>query len=291
LTQVLLTGGSSSIPLVAELISSQLRVPVATGPHPGRIPAIGGAMIGNEIAHTTVSDVPPAAAAVDVTRPAPRPAPTSVASASAAAAEPTGMSVRKKTGIVFASVAALAVIAAGGLSIGTALSSPETPAVSENTADTTGTTTAPRATAQNIADATASANESGLPAPSVAADGTLIPAPGTVIAPDGSVVADPTVAPVGGGAPAAPAPAPAAPAVPNIPAPPAPNIPAPQPPAYTPPPISPPQYNGPTLGDVGDGVGGVVGGVGDGLGGVVGGVGDGLGNVVGGLTGPLVGGS
>nr|WP_300397414.1 Hsp70 family protein [uncultured Rhodococcus sp.] len=291
LTQVLLTGGSSSIPLVAELISSQLRVPVATGPHPGRIPAIGGAMIGNEIAHTTVSDVPPAAAAVDVTRPAPRPAPTSVASASAAAAEPTGMSVRKKTGIVFASVAALAVIAAGGLSIGTALSSPETPAVSENTADTTGTTTAPRATAQNIADATASANESGLPAPSVAADGTLIPAPGTVIAPDGSVVADPTVAPVGGGAPAAPAPA--APAVPNIPAPAAPNIPAPPPqaPAYTPPPISPPQYNGPTLGDVGDGVGGVVGGVGDGLGGVVGGVGDGLGNVVGGLTGPLVGGS
>lgn len=303
-TQVLLTGGSSSIPLVAELISSELRAPVATGPRPDRIPAIGGAVLANEIAQTTVADVPPTAAAVDVTRPAPRPAATSVAAAGAAAAAPAGMSGRKKSGIVFASVAALVVLAGGGLSVGTALSSTDK-SVSDtdvvDVADTTSVTATPRATAQNIADATESAAEAGLPAPTVAPDGTLVPAPGTVIAPDGTVVADPTAAaPVDGapaatGSPAAPEavniPAPQLPAAPAYTPPPAPNVQLPQAPAYT-----PPRYNGPTLSDAGQGagnllngtgdaVGGVVGGVGDAAGGVVGGLGDGLGGVLGGLTG------
>lgn len=297
-TQVLLTGGSSSIPLVAELISSELRVPVATGPHPDRIPAIGGALLANEISQTVLSDAPPAAAAVDVTRPAPRPVATSVASASATAAQPTGMSSRKKAGIVFASVAALAVIAAGGLSVGTALSSTDksSETVPENTADTADTTSTSPTTAQSVADAIAATTAAGLPAPTVASDGTLIPAAGTTLAPDGSIVADPTTAAANG----VPVPTTGAATVPDVTVPevnvPAPNIPAP---AYTPAPapnvsvpqVNVPSYSGPTLGDVGNGVGGVVGGVGDGLGGVVGGVGDGLGGVVGGLTGPLLGGS
>ncbi|WP_169914659.1 Hsp70 family protein [Rhodococcoides yunnanense] len=277
-TQVLLIGGSAGIPLVAELVSSELRVPVITGPHPDRIPAVGAALLGNEIAATTVADVP-VAAAVAVTRPAPRPAPVS------SAAEPTTMSGRKRAGIVVASVAALAIIAGGGLSVGTALTSKDepTPAVSENTAGTTASAT-PGPTAETVADADSTATTSnGLPAPTVAADGTLVPAAGTVIASDGTIVADPAVpAP---GVPAAGAPAAAAPVVVA----PAPNAPAPSAPTYTPPTYTPPAYNGPTLGDVGTGVGGAVDDLGTGVGGVAGGVVGGLGNVVGGITGPLLG--
>ncbi|WP_236077776.1 Hsp70 family protein [Rhodococcus sp. P1Y] len=287
-SQVLLTGGSSSIPLVAELISSELRTPVVSGPHPDRIPAIGGAIIANEVASSVVADLPPAPLPTEIARPATRPAPIPTATASAA----PGMSGRKKAGIVFASVAALVVIAGGGLSVGTALTSKDTPVetVSENTAGTTSATEAPATTAAVVADTGQTATtENGLPAPTVAADGTLIPAAGTIIAPDGTVVADPN-------APAAPvvgntgqAPAPAAPAAPNVsvPNPGGPNVsvPSQQAPTYT-----PPTYNGPTLGDVGNGAGGVVSDLGNGVGGLTGGVVDGLGNVVGGLTGPLTGG-
>lgn len=289
-TQVLLTGGSSSIPLVAELISSELRAPVVTGPRPDRIPAIGGAVIAGEIARSTVADLPPVPAAVEVTRPAPRPAPSS---ATASAAESTGMSGRKKAGIVFASVAALVVIAGGGLSVGTALTSNDTPAetVSENTAGTTSTTAAPGATVATVADNQAATTSNGLPAPTVAADGTLVPAAGTIIAPDGTVVADPNaaVAPVAaGGAPAAVAP-PAAPnvSVPSVDVPdvsaPSVSVPSPQAPSV-------PTYNGPTLSDAGQGLGNVIQGTGQGLGGVVDGVGGAATGLVDGLTSPLTGG-
>lgn len=279
-TQVLLTGGSSSIPLVAELISSELRAPVVTGPHPDRIPAIGGAVIANEIAQSIVADAPPVAAPVVATRPAPRPTPTSAATA----AESTGMSGRKKAGIVAASVAALAILAGGGLSLGTTLTSNDSPAetaVSENTAGTTSTTGAPQTTAEAAAAVVNQTTENGLPAPTVAADGTLIPAAGTVIAPDGTIVADPNVAaPVAG----APAPAAAVPAAPNVSVPSV-SVPTYTAPTYTAPTYTAPTYNGPTLGDVGQGVGGAVNDLGDGLGGVLGGTTQGLGNVVGGLTG------
>lgn len=279
-TQVLLTGGSSSIPLVAELISSELRTPVVSGPHPDRIPAIGGAIIGNEIASAVVADIPPAPLA-EIPRPTPRPAPVP-----ATASASTGMSGRKKAGIVFASVAALVVIAGGGLSVGTALTSNDKPAdaVSENTAGTSSATPAPEATADVVADTgQTSTTENGLPAPTVAADGTLVPAAGTVIAPDGTVVADPNTAaaPVVGGATQPAAPAPAAPnvSVPSV------SVPSPGAPAYTPPTYTPPAYSGPTLGDVGTGLGGAVNDLGTGVGGLTGGVVDGLGGALGGLTG------
>ncbi len=255
-TQVVLIGGSSGIPLVAELISSELRVPVVTGPSPDRISAIGGAILANEFARTAAADAPaPAAPAM------PRLAPSSGV---AAAAESSGISGRKKAGIVFASVAALAVIAGGGLSLGTSLTSDSSPAetVSENNVDTTNTTAAPVVT---VADGT-TAGGSRLPTPIVAADGTLIPAPGTVIAPDGTVVADPNFAVAPNVVDAVP-PAAANPAVPNAPVPNV-SIPRPQapvfvpppayvPPAYTPPAYTAPTYNGPTLNDLGNGVGDV----------------------------------
>ncbi|MBY6412208.1 Hsp70 family protein [Rhodococcus sp. BP-252] len=280
-TQVLLIGGSSSIPLVAELISSELRVPVVTGPHPDRIPAIGAALFGAEIAAASVAEAP-TAAAVAVTRPAPRPAPVM----STAAADEGRMSGRKRAGIVVASVAALAVLAGGGLSLGTALTSNDAPADAAVVSTTTpSTTTAPGTTAATVADSNGTATTSnGLPAPTVAADGTLIPAPGTVIAPDGTVVADPA-APAATGTPGAPAPNVAVPdvSVPSV------SVPSPQAPTYTAPTYTPPTYNGPTLGDVGTGVGGAVSDLGTGVGGLTGGVVDGLGNVVGGVTGPLLG--
>lgn len=278
-TQVLLIGGSSSIPLVAELVSSHMRVPVATGPHPDRIPAIGAALLANEIARAAVLDSPVAAAVV-LTRPAPRPALASSATRS------TGTSGRKKVAIVFASVAALVVIAGGGLSVGTALTTQDAPAdsVSENSTGA-GTSAAAAAT---VAEMGTPAN--GLPAPTIAADGTLIPAPGTAIAADGSIVSAPgsaAVVPAAEvGVPGAPAPVPGAPA-PNVPAPNS-QLPGYTPPTYTPPAYTPPAYNGPGLSDAGDAAGNVLQGVGQGVGGVVQGTGDAVGGIVG-LVPPLLG--
>ncbi|WP_261392914.1 Hsp70 family protein [Rhodococcus sp. BP22] len=285
-TQVLLIGGSSSIPLVAELVSSHMRVPVVTGPHPDRIPAIGAALLANEIARAAVLDAP-VASAVALTRPAPRPAFASPAAASAA--ESTGSSGRRKVGIVFAAVAALVVIAGGGLSVGTALTTKDAPvdSVSENS-----TGASPSAvTAATVAEMGTPAN--GLPAPTVAADGALIPAPGTAIAADGSIVSAPgsAVPSAEVGAPGAPAAAPGVPA-PNVPAPnpqlPGYAPPANTPPAYTPPAYTPPTYTGPGLSDAGGAAGNVLQGVGQGVGGVVQGTGDAVGGIVG-LVPPLLG--
>ncbi|WP_247596202.1 MULTISPECIES: Hsp70 family protein [unclassified Rhodococcus (in: high G+C Gram-positive bacteria)] len=280
-TQVLLIGGSSSIPLVAELVSSHLRVPVVTSPHPDRIPAIGAALLANEMARAAVLDAP-VAAAVALTRPAPRPAFASPAATSAT--ESTGASGRRKVGIVFAGVAALVVIAGGGLSVGTALTTEDAPvdSVSENS---TGASTS-AVTAATVAEMGTAAN--GLPAPTVAADGSLIPAPGTAIAADGSVVSVPgsAVPAAAVGAPGAPAPVPGV-FAPNVPAP---NVPAPNPqlPGYTPPAYTPPAYTGPGLSDAGDAAGNVLQGVGQGVGGVVQGTGDAVGGIVG-LVPPLLG--
>lgn len=280
-TQVLLIGGSSSIPLVAELVSSHMRVPVATGPHPDRIPAIGAALLANEIARAAVLDSP-VAAAVALTRPAPRPALAS----SASAARSTGATGRRKVAVVFASVAAIVVIAGGGLSVGTALTTQDAPvdSVSENK---TGAGTS-AATATTVAEMGTPAN--GLPAPAVAADGKLIPAPGTAIAADGSIVSAPgsaVVVPAGEvAAPGAPAPAPGVP-TPSVPTP-NPPLPGYTPPAYTPPSYTPPAYTGPGLSDAGDAAGNVLQGVGQGVGGVVQGTGDAVGGIVG-LVPPLLG--
>ncbi|WP_235581765.1 Hsp70 family protein [Rhodococcus sp. Leaf278] len=296
--QVVLVGGSSAIPLVAELISSELRAPVVAGPRPELTVAIGAAILGSDIADATAAEdaaslaaVPTAsvatAAAAPMPRPTPRPAPTPTAVESDA-----GMSGRKKAGLVAGSVVVLALLAGGGLSVGTALTSDNT-APAESNADISSTET-PGTTAA-VADAsttTTTTGENG--AAAVGSEG----APTTVVNADGTVTQiDPaTGAPVAG-APAAGAPAQApadngAATVPTIPSVAAPTVPNYQPPAVQVPQVpsyQPPTYQGPTLGDVGQGVGqglgGVVGGVGDGLGGAVGGVGDGLGGALGGLTG------
>ncbi|MCZ4517867.1 Hsp70 family protein [Rhodococcus ruber] len=287
--QVVLVGGSSAIPLVAELISSELRAPVVAGPRPELTVAIGAAILGSDIADATAADnaaslaaIPTAsvASAAPMPRPTPRPAPTPTAVQSDA-----GMSGRKKAGIVAGSVVVLALLAGGGLSVGTALTSDNT-APAESNAEISSTQTPGTTAAVADASTTAATGENG--AAAVGSEGT----PTTVVNADGTVTQiDPaTGAPVAGSP--APAAAPAdngAATVPTIPSVSAPTVPNYQPPAVQVPSYQPPTYQGPTLGDVGQGVGqglgGVVGGVGDGLGGAVGGVGEGLGGVVGGLTG------
>ncbi|MFZ2172840.1 MAG: Hsp70 family protein, partial [Rhodococcus sp. (in: high G+C Gram-positive bacteria)] len=132
-TRVILTGGSAAIPLVAELLSAELRVPLVAAEHPAHTAALGAALLAAEanagragaptVAHMPV--VVPVAAApvaddtaddadtevfVAATLPE-SPAPT--------AAHPA--SRRKKTAFVAASAAAIVLLGAGGLALGTVL--------------------------------------------------------------------------------------------------------------------------------------------------------------------------
>ncbi|MDV6259856.1 Hsp70 family protein [Rhodococcoides yunnanense] len=255
--QVVLVGGSSAIPLVAELISSELRAPVVAGPRPELTVAIGAAILGSDIADATAAEdaaslaavptasVASAASAVSAApmpRPTPRPAPTPTAVQSDA-----GMSGRKKAGLVAGSVVVLALLAGGGLSVGTALTSDNT-APAESNAEISSTQTP--GTTSAVADAqptTAAPGEND--AAAVGSEG----APTTVVNADGTVTQiDPaTGAPVTG----APAPA-AAPAdngaatVPTIPSVAAPTVPNYQPPAVQVPQapnVQVPSYQAPTF--------------------------------------------
>ncbi|MDI9894416.1 Hsp70 family protein [Rhodococcus sp. IEGM 1381] len=255
--QVVLVGGSSAIPLVAELISSELRAPVVAGPRPELTVAIGAAILGSDIADATAAEdaaslaavptasVASAASAVSAApmpRPTPRPAPTPTAVQSDA-----GMSGRKKAGLVAGSVVVLALLAGGGLSVGTALTSDNT-APAESNAEISSTQTP--GTTSAVADAqptTAAPGEND--AAAVGSEG----APTTVVNADGTVTQiDPaTGAPVAG-APA-PAPAPAdngAATVPTIPSVAAPTVPNYQPPAVQVPQapnVQVPSYQAPTF--------------------------------------------
>lgn len=306
--RVLLTGGGSSTPLVTELISSELGLPVVMAARPAFTAAHGAALA----AAAPVAERTPAMSrlapveeddAATVVLPAvteATAAPEPVAAHRPAVVDTTASGSRgRRFALVGAAVAAVAVLAGGGLALGTLSSD----------ADTPGTGTRP--TTETVAENT------GSPAPTtgavVAEPGTTQPTtPGTtetvrVVNSDGSV----TVVPVAAtpGTPGAPAPAnPAAvpagetPApdgstpAPESPAAPAPEVPAvPQPtqqqpaPAPAPAPSAPQSGVGDALTGAGRGAGAVVEGVGNGLGRVL----DGTGNVVGGVlggTGQVVGG-
>ncbi|WP_377451220.1 Hsp70 family protein [Rhodococcoides fascians] len=231
--QVVLTGGSSAIPLVAELVSTELRVPVVAGPRPELTVAIGAAILGSDIADATAADdaaalaAAPAATAVaaPMPRPTPRPAPTPTPTA---VASESGMSGRKKAGLVAGSVVVLALLAGGGLSVGTALTSDNT-TPAESNAEISSTET-PGSTA-----AVAEVGSTTGPTGSAAVGSTG--APTTLVNADGSVTQiDPaTGAPVAGapvaGAPAAVPGQNGAATVPTIPSIAAPTVPNYQPPA------------------------------------------------------------
>jgi len=306
--RVLLIGGGSSTPLVTELISSELGLPIVSSARPAFTAAHGAALAAAEAGAATVAaPVTPPAPAVDD-----EPETVALPVVSAAEAQPvaaahrpavvdtaTGTPARARARsftLVGAAVAAVVVLAGGGLAIGTLSSEAETPGseVRPSSEVVAGNPT----TTESVPGTTVPGTTGAQPSES----GTVVPV--RVQGPDGTVTAVPAGAtPASGAAPtgAVPAPDPTAPA----PATPGETTQAPQPapqpapaPAPAPAPQPAPQPTPPSTG--GSGVGDALSGAGQGAGAVVEGVGngvgrvlDGTGNVVGGVldgTGQVVGG-
>ena len=200
---ILLTGGGSATPLVSELASSMLRIPVAVNNDPATTTATGAALIAHTAAKAaaaaSVAVVPAHASASDELVPAGAhaltPAPRTVK------VEPASMSRGKRTAIVVGVAAAIALLTAGGLSVGTALTDDEGPKPAAAESSVTSSPTA-SSTAPDGSPAGSSSDTSG---------GTGSRTPGTVTT--GADGRPTTVAPRGGTA----APGPAAPGAPTAP--------------------------------------------------------------------------
>jgi molecular chaperone DnaK len=128
---VLLVGGSSRIPLVAELVSSELGRPVAVDAHPKHAVALGAALVAAESAGGSgapaagppaPAPTPPASSPPPPSPPSespapspppaePRPAPQPAASPAAPARDPAG--ARAGRGVLVAALVALVLVAAG----------------------------------------------------------------------------------------------------------------------------------------------------------------------------------
>ncbi|WP_232718330.1 Hsp70 family protein [Gordonia metallireducens] len=246
-TAIVLGGGGASIPLVTEMLSATLRVPVLLDPQPGSASAAGGALLGlaalgarasaaveptTEIPGQALAPLPgerplreiEPAPSTPVTTPAPR------------------LSRRRRGVLITAGAAALVLVSATGLSVGTGLvgstgeatpppagavttieATPGKPGQSSPTVAgaATGTRAAEAATATGTGTRAAGTG-TGTPAPrrSTAAVPANTSAPGTTSAPRGGQT------PSTGGQAPAPAAPPAAPApVDTAPAP----VPDPQP--------------------------------------------------------------
>ncbi|WP_277370222.1 Hsp70 family protein [Rhodococcus rhodochrous] len=304
--RVLLIGGGSSTPLVAELISSELGLPIVSSARPASTAAHGAALAAAAVgAPTAAVPVTPPAPVVDdepetvalPVVPAVEAQPVAAAHRPAVVDTATGTPARARSfALVGAAVAAVVVLAGGGLAIGTLSSEAETPGSEVRPSSEV---VAGNPTSIEIAPGTTVPGTTGAQ-PSEA--GTVVSV--RVQGPDGTVTAVPVAAtPASGAAPtgAVPAPDPTAPAPvapgqsPQAPQPapqPAP-APAPAPAPQPAPQPTPPSTGGSGVGDAlsgaGQGAGAVVEGVGNGVGGVL----DGTGNVVGGVldgTGQVVGG-
>ena len=285
--QVVLAGGSSSIPLVAELLSAELRVPVIADADPASCAASGAAALALDARD---SHVPAAATAVIPVEPSRKPAPVPTFS-TPLIAEPTeeeNTATRRssRVGVVAAVVGAFIVLAAGGLGIGTAMDKINIPSSSANT--TNESTSSTVSTTPGSTPGSTTAAEAASTGSTTANNGTQNNQPGSPAAAAGSTTAPGAVPVAGAPAGSETAQSAPAPAAPGAPAP----APAPAPgPAPAPAP-APGAGVGTGIGDaatgIGNGVGGLVDGVGNGVGGVVGGLGNvvgGVGNVVGGVVG------
>ncbi|MFD1815442.1 Hsp70 family protein [Rhodococcus gannanensis] len=292
---VLLVGGSSAVPLVAELLSSQLRLPVFADVDPASTAAAGAALSAASAVATATADTDTAAlTALGATIGAPA-APdattTGIAATTGNGRRGAGLTTPKKAALISAAAAAIAVLAAGGLSLGTGAFGPASGSksgaattTSPATAGVAGPGTAAPTTAGAPGDA-ATTGSAGTPTgaanvPAGTRSGSSATTKAAAVAgTTGATPADPAAAQAGS------APTQAATVAPG---------PAPEAPVYTAPAPAPAPGGGGTgvgqgVGDAaagaGEGLGNVVGGVGQGLGGVVGGVGQGLGGVVGGVGG------
>lgn len=285
---VLLAGGGGAIPLVAELVSSELGLTVVAAPNPAHTAALGAALLAADadarVAVPAVPTAPPAAA-----RDGGPSEPLNPVFPSRLHSTRSGSNVRRRIAIIASSAAAIGVLAAGGLSIGTAAnpapaqSTPPASSVPLAENAVAGTGTAPTGESSPHGTVTVVGSTGG---------GTMSPA--TVAARGGSAASgvDPTGRALPQGA-AAPAPAPGditatAPTADN----PAPNTPTQ--PVYTPPPAAgggtaPAPVQGPSPAQIGTGFGNAAEGVGKGVGAVLNGVGGVVGGVVGAVVDPVTG--
>ncbi|MCK8613582.1 Hsp70 family protein [Gordonia sp. C13] len=240
-TAIVLGGGGASIPLVTEMLSATLRTPVLLDPQPGSASAAGGALLGiaalgarASAALEPTTEIPGQALAP---LPGERPLREIEPAPSTPVATPAPRLTRRRRGILItAGAAALVLVSATGLSVGTGL------------VGSTGEATPPPAGAVTTVDATP--GKPGQPAPTVTeattgtraaatgtgtraagtGTGTGTPAPrrSTAAAPAGTSAPGTTSAPRGGQAPSTGGQAPAPAAPPPAPAP-VDSVPAPVP--------------------------------------------------------------
>ncbi|WP_160298555.1 Hsp70 family protein [Williamsia herbipolensis] len=156
---LLLTGGGAAMPLVTEMLSGVLRIPVVVDADPATTSAFGAAILAAEIdAAPGALDAMPANAAAAAAEVA---GATSNASASASAETVVSRTVSpaprtpvaatstsgrtRRLAIIGGVAVAIALITAGGLSVGTALSSSESPAATTATSAATPAASSPAA--------------------------------------------------------------------------------------------------------------------------------------------------
>ncbi|GAA1460046.1 Hsp70 family protein [Williamsia maris] len=160
-TAIILTGGGSAVPLITEMMSSMLRVPVIVDADPVTTSAFGAAILAGEIdsAAAALDAMPANAAAAVADLAAARKA--DLVPAQTRAVEPAPrttvvekipMGRNKRLAIIGGVAVAIALLTAGGLSVGTALSGDEAPAATP-TQSAPATSGAPSASAGRSASA------------------------------------------------------------------------------------------------------------------------------------------
>ncbi|ATD69007.1 MULTISPECIES: Hsp70 family protein [Gordonia] len=224
---IVLGGGGASIPLVTEMLSSTLRLPVILDPQPESASAAGGALIGiAAIGDRDSAPIVPTAAVPGqalAALPEERPLREIEPAPSTPVAAPAPRLSRRRRGILItAGAAALVLVSATGLSVGTGLvgstgeaTPPPAGAVTTTAGPAPGTPGTPPPTvagANTGTRTTDAATDTG-----TRAAGTGAPRRTTAGAPAAGTPAPGTTAPRGGQSPApgGPAPAPAAPPAPN----------------------------------------------------------------------------
>lgn len=288
--QVLLTGGGGAIPLVAELVSSELGLTVVAAPNPAHTPALGAAMLAAD-ADTRAPAAPAALASGTGPRDGAYSEPVNPVFPSRLHSTRSGSDVRRRVAIIASSAAAIGVLAAGGLSIGTAAD----PAPSQSTSPSSSVPIAENAVAGSIVTPTGESSPHGSVTVVGGTGGGTTMSPAAVAARGAAVGSG--VDPTGRALPqsvAAPAPAAGdAPATaPTVDTQAPGNIPTQ--PVYTPPPAAgggtaPAPVQGPSPAEVGAGFGNAAQGLGQGVGAVLNGVGGVVGAVVDPVTGLLIG--
>ncbi|MGJ0118213.1 Hsp70 family protein [Williamsia sp. MIQD14] len=186
---LLLTGGGAAMPLVTEMLSGVLRIPVVVDADPATTSAFGAAILAAEIdAASAVLDAMPANAAAasgDVASASATSASAATASAETVVSRTVSPAPRtpvaakstsgrtRRLAIIGGVAVAIALITAGGLSVGTALSSSESPAATPTTSATTPSAAAPTASSPSTARSGAPASAASTSAANGAgSDGT-----------------------------------------------------------------------------------------------------------------------